>query len=342
MSAPVPGWEALGAGSAVAVVRGGAVESVHGVAACVTDADGRPARQTAAGVASLPVFPRSAAKPLQALPAARAGVVEGLGLGPAHLAVACASHSGGAEPVRLVEELLAAAGLDERVLRCGVLAPLDASTATALVARGEPARPVHHNCSGNHALGLALCVRRGWPVEGYLDAEHPLQAAMRDAVGEATRRPGRPRGTRRVRNARLPGAPCRLATAYGRLASGGLGDAGARVAAAMRAHPHVVWGPDGVDSAIMLAVPGAVAKVGADGVVAVGLPDGRGLALKALDGARRALEPAAVAAMRTGLGAGGHEHCARPARPAGSGHGERRPRGTRRGAPELCGRGVRG
>ena len=275
------------------------------MAACVTDADGQPARETAPGVASLPVFPRSAAKPLQAIPSARAGVVEGLGLGPAHLAVACASHSGGPEPVRLVEELLAAAGLAESALRCGVLAPLDASTADALVAGGEPARPVHHNCSGNHALGLALCVRRDWPPDGYLDPDHPLQAAMRAAVSEAT-------GSAEPAPEALDGCGMRayrvplahLAAAYGRLASGRLGAGGERVTAAMRAHPDIVWGPRGVDSAIMAAVPGAVAKVGADGVVAVGLADGRGLALKALDGARRALEPAAVAAVREGLGVG--------------------------------------
>jgi L-asparaginase II len=57
----------------------------------------------------------------------------------------------------------------------------------------------------------------------------------------------------------------------------------------------------------MAAEPGLVAKIGAEGLIAIGLPDGRGLALKVLDGAVRALDPAAVAAARgpLGLRAGG-------------------------------------
>jgi L-asparaginase II len=295
-------WTALPGGAAVAVLRGDAVESVHGVAACVTGPDGSPLLETGSGVCRLPVFPRSAAKPLQALPSVRAGVLDELGLGEAHLAVACASHSGGPEPVRLVEELLAAAGLPEEALGCGLLPPLDAGAAAALVELGEAVRPVHHNCSGNHALGLALCAHHGWPLPGYLDPDHPLQQAMRETVAAATGGLAAPEGVDGcgMRAYRLPLAG--LAAAYGRLAAGRLGDEGARVAAAMRAHPEVIWGAGGIDTALMTDVSGAVAKLGAESVLAVGLDDGRGLALKVLDGARRALEPAGVAAVRSGLG----------------------------------------
>ena len=48
--------------------------------------------------------------------------------------------------------------------------------------------------------------------------------------------------------------------------------------------------------------PGVVAKIGAEGVLALGLPDGRGLALKVRDGAARAVPPAAVALARSVLG----------------------------------------
>ncbi len=41
-----------------------------------------------------------------------------------------------------------------------------------------------------------------------------------------------------------------------------------------------------------MRVPGAVAKGGAEGLLCVGLPDGRGLAVKAEDGASRATAPA--------------------------------------------------
>ena len=41
-----------------------------------------------------------------------------------------------------------------------------------------------------------------------------------------------------------------------------------------------------------------MAKIGAEGVLGVGLPDGRGLAVKVADGAMRALDPAGVELVR--------------------------------------------
>jgi L-asparaginase II len=52
----------------------------------------------------------------------------------------------------------------------------------------------------------------------------------------------------------------------------------------------------------MRAEPDLVAKVGAEATIGVGLADGRGLALKVLDGGWRAMEPAAVHAVRQAFG----------------------------------------
>jgi L-asparaginase II len=245
------------------------------------------------------VFVRSAVKPLQALAAVRAGVPERFGLDRPHLAIASSSHGGGDEHVRRVREILAAAGRSEADLACGPGEPRDPA-----VARRGPPEPVRHNCSGKHALGLALVTAEGWPVEGYLRAEHPLQRAMRAGVAEAAE----------VDGARLPDATdgCgmrtfaldlgALAAAFGRLAGGGLGPAGERIAAAMCAHPELVAYDGAIDTELMRAHPGLVAKIGAEGVLGIGLPDGRGAALKVRDGAARALEPAAILVAREVLG----------------------------------------
>jgi L-asparaginase II len=82
----------------------------------------------------------------------------------------------------------------------------------------------------------------------------------------------------------------RLAAAFGRLGSGGLGAAGERLAAAMGAHPELVAYAGAIDTELMRAQPGLVSKIGAEGVLGIGLPDGRGAALKVLDGATRALD----------------------------------------------------
>ena len=127
-----------------------------------------------------------------------------------------------------------------------------------------------------------------------------------------------------------------LATAFARLASGGLGPAGARVAGAMSAHPALVGFPGSIDTELMAARPGIVAKIGAEAVIAVGTPDGRGLALKILDGNGRAIDPAAVVCARDllGLPADG-EPLARLAAPRDP-QLARRDRRRARGEPRLA------
>ena len=164
----------------VRVRRGEGVESEHRVAWALTDGEGGEQ----AGPA---VFARSAAKPFQALAGVRAGVPERFGLGPEHLALACASHGGGEGHVLRVREILHAAGRTEADLACGPAEPRDPAAAAVLREAGGRPSPLRHNCSGKHAFGLALAVAEGWPVERYYDAGHPLQDVMEAGVAEATR-----------------------------------------------------------------------------------------------------------------------------------------------------------
>jgi L-asparaginase II len=70
----------------------------------------------------------------------------------------------------------------------------------------------------------------------------------------------------------------------------------------MRAHPALVGFPGSIDTELMAAAAGVVAKIGAEAVIAIGTADGRGLAVKILDGSARAIEPAAVLCARELLG----------------------------------------
>jgi len=285
------------AAGTVRVLRGAHVESVHRFAWRVHERDGT----VRGGGESGAVFLRSAAKPFQALPAVRAGVLERYGLDERHLAVGCASHGGDGQHLGRVSEILLACGVGEAALGCGPLLPRDPSAAAAL--RGAPHR-IHHNCSGKHALGLALCVLNDWSLRDYFEAGHPLQDAMRDAILEATG--AAPADVAEavdgcgMRTYAI--ALDRLAAAFGALASGRLGPAGARVAHAMAAHPALVAFPGAIDAELMAAHPGVVAKIGAEAVIAIGTPDGRGLAVKVLDGNGRAVAPAAIACARELLG----------------------------------------
>jgi L-asparaginase II len=91
-----------------------------------------------------------------------------------------------------------------------------------------------------------------------------------------------------------------LARAFGRLAAAVEG-AEARVATAIRDHPEYVSGSRRDELELHRAVPGLIAKGGAEAVYAVGLPDGRGVAIKISDGSARA-RPVAMAGVLLQLG----------------------------------------
>ncbi len=272
----------------VEVTRGSVVESTHAVRACAADLDGNLLGETAPGDAEWRTFMRSAAKPFQAAPAAAAGVIERLGLDDRHLAIACASHNGAPEPVRLVREILDAAGLDEFAVRAG---------------DDGQGGLIKHQCSGNHALALAWCVLEGWPTVSYLDRDHPAQRGMQAAVAAAAgMEPHLEADNCGMTAHQLPLRA--IATAYARLGVGWAGLLGLdAVANAMRLNPFLVRQAGQIDSELMAAAPDLVAKVGAEAAIGIGSVMGRGVAARIVDGGYRAWGPAGVAVTRHWLDA---------------------------------------
>ena len=78
-------------------------------------------------------------------------------------------------------------------------------------------------------------------------------------------------------------------------------EGGRRIAAAMRAHPQLVGGAGRPDTELMRALPGWIAKGGAEALFCAAGPGGLGIALKIEDGGYRALRPA-IAAFLARLG----------------------------------------
>ncbi|MEO7754168.1 MAG: asparaginase [Terracoccus sp.] len=273
---------ALGAAPIVAhVVRAGFVESVHHGTAVVTGPDGAVLLEI--GDASGPVFPRSSSKPLQAL----AMVRHGLDTTGAHLALGCASHSGEDFHQEAAREILAGAGLSEADLQNTPDYPYSEAARTAWIASGKPKQSIAQNCSGKHASMLATCVANGWDLTTYRDPAHPLQVAIAETVHDLT-------GFEPVAVAVDGcGAPIHavplvgLARAFGRLAAATEGPE-KTVADAIRAFPEFLGGTGRDVTAIIRGTAGLVAKDGAEAVYAVGLADGRGIAVKIADGGSRA------------------------------------------------------
>jgi L-asparaginase II len=238
----------------VEVVRGGVVEAVHRVHVAATDG-------TEHGDAHRTWFLRSSLKPLQAIP-----LVEGWDdLGDDEIAIACASHQ--AEPAQLdaARKLLRRAGAQADDLECGV----------------QPGRPdgrLGNNCSGKHAGMLAACRAHDWPLHPYRELDHPLQLRVSELVGPAEVA---------VDGCGVPtfAVPLRRMAAL-------FAGVPERVSAAMRARPELVGGSGADDTDLMRALPGAIAKRGAEGLICVRTGDGTGWALKSEDGSSRPLRAA--------------------------------------------------
>jgi L-asparaginase II len=263
------------------VVRSGFVEGHHYGSVVALAADGSVAWSV--GDVTATMLPRSCNKPLQVVGMLRAG----LRLEGELLALAAASHSG--EPFHLdgVTRILSGAGLAEDALRTPPDLPLDDEARAEVLRTGGGPTRLAMNCSGKHAAMLATCVANGWDTASYLDAGHPVQRAIRAAVEELTGEPVRAVAVDGCGAPLLSTSLTGLARGFRRLslAAGGPEHA---VADAVRSHPAWVSGTRRDEAALLAAVPGAVAKAGAESCYAVGLRDGRAVALKTDDGAPRA------------------------------------------------------
>jgi len=263
------------------IVRSGFVEGHHHGSVVSLARDGQVAWTM--GDAVGPVLPRSCNKPVQAL-----GMLAlGLDLPPDLLALACASHS--SEPFHLagVRRILGLAGLDETALQTPASMPIDPEARDEVVRSGVGPRPITMDCSGKHAAMLLTCVTNGWDTTTYLDPEHPLQRGLLETFAATTGEPVQVHATDGCGAPLLSASLTGLARAFRRLAIATEGPEH-RIAEGIRAHPQNVSGARRDELALLRAVPGAIAKAGAEACYAVALPDGRAWALKIDDGAERA------------------------------------------------------
>ncbi|MFI6447895.1 asparaginase [Kitasatospora sp. NPDC050543] len=274
------------------VIRSGFTEGRHHGSLVLLAADGSV--DFALGAPDAPVFPRSCAKPFQAVATLRAGLeIEG-----PMLALAASSHSAESFHREGVRAILASAGLTESALRTPADLPLDETEAEDLLRGGGGRAPIMMDCSGKHAGWLAACVANGWDTDAYLDPAHPIQLLAREALEEATGEQAAHAGVDGCGAPLLAVSLTGLARGYRSLLLAEPGTPQRRVADAMRAHPEYVAGTRRADTWLMRAVPGALSKMGAEAVQVVALADGRALAFKISDGAERARGPVLAAALR--------------------------------------------
>ncbi|PTT21841.1 asparaginase [Microbacterium sp. HMWF026] len=269
------------------VERNGFVESRHHGVAVVLAADGT--EKLALGEVTAAFLPRSSMKPLQALACLSAGAE----LADERLAIAMASHCGTERHAEVARGILQSAGLTEDDLGCPAAWPTDTASRDEMVRDHAAPSPLRMNCSGKHAAMLVTCVANGWPTEGYLDVQHPLQVHIREVIERLV---GERMTTTAIDGC---GAPVYamslvgLARAIQRIATSSerspfaLHRSAGTLVRAVRENAWTIDGPGRPDT-IVIERLGVFSKMGAEGVQVMTAPDGTTVALKMLDGSNRA------------------------------------------------------
>ena len=176
-----------------------------------------------------------------------------------------------------MRQILNGVGLSESALQCALDKPL-----------GEDERKkwgdaeltrIAMNCSGKHAGMLATCITNNWPIENYLDMDHPLQKLILAEIESAA-------GEKSV-NKTFDGcgAPLFAISTLGlaraiQNVTVGADSASIQIRDAMRKFPELVSGVGRLTQRWMSVIPGLLMKEGAEGVQIASLSDGRTLAFK--------------------------------------------------------------
>ena len=283
----------------VEATRGTMVESRHRVHALVCDARGSVIHGW--GDLDMSIYPRSAIKPMQALPFIETGAADAVSASEAEIAFACASHNGEHHHLNLTNNWLARIGLDHHDLECIGHISSEEATSHAQLRANETITNAHNNCSGKHSGFLSTACHRGEPIEGYISKDHPVQQRMVKVLSEMGDC-DLSNTAKGIDGCGIPvmGMPLStLALASARMAvPDGLAPERAlackRITSAMIAHPYNVAGQNRFDTNMMTAGKGAFAtKTGAEGVhVGIFIKSGFGIAVKCEDGSKRATDVA--------------------------------------------------
>jgi L-asparaginase len=265
----------------IRLLREGIIESIHHAHAVLCDDRGRI--MLSAGQPNYESFIRSALKPFQATCVTSSGTVERLNLTDRDLAIISSSHQGHIDQTRQVFNILWRADIESTALQC----PIPTGKTNAL----------EYNCSGKHAGMLAAAKQLSLPTATYLQRNHPIQQLILHKLAELLKIP-----PDEIIIARDDcGAPTyllqlhQMATLYAQLASGENLDL-ERIVRAMTLHPDLVAGHGQFDTEVMRLTQGEiVSKSGAEGIQCLGrVREGMGLAIKIVDGAKRAKYATAI------------------------------------------------
>ena len=166
----------------VEFVRANIVESTHYGSIAVVDSDGKLLYSV--GDINRVTYFHSAAKPLQGIAALEAGIAEEFGLDLKEIAVIISSHSGEASHIEALNSIMKKTGFRESAVQCGIADPVGAGVLKELYRNGMQLTSLHCNCSGKHLGMLAAASLKGYSLEDYNQAEHPVQQEIKRVISD--------------------------------------------------------------------------------------------------------------------------------------------------------------
>jgi L-asparaginase II len=262
------------------------------------------------GDLEFPVFYRSAAKPIQTLAVIESGAADRFAFTDEELAMVVGSHDGAPHNARLATSMLEKAGEGPELLRCGGHRSLNREVYEEYVRQGYRWGRLEDNCSGKHAGMIAAAKVWGEDPSRYVELDSRIQ---RENVANVSLLTGVDEKAIPIATDGCAAPSCAvpvdgMALAMARITTpDDLPEAKAaaadRIMRVVQKHPDMVAGPKRFDTRVVRAGKGRIlAKMGAEGVEVLGVGGERlGIAVKIVDGGRRAVE-AVVAALLIDLG----------------------------------------
>lgn len=229
-----------------------------------------------------PFYLRSCAKPLQASLLIDYNADNYYNITNEEFAVCCASHAGELCHEQTVKGLLDKIMLGEENLQCSTHKPFSKTAQKKLLIEGLKENALQNNCSGKHAMMLALCKKMNWDIKNYYDINHPLQIAIKKKIYELCEIKKEYPSTKDGCGVPIFAMPLEnMIKGYLNLF---FNPKYYKIKEAFIKNPYLIGGEDRIDTAIMCANPDLIAKIGAGGLcIVINLKKKEGIIVKIMD-----------------------------------------------------------
>lgn len=164
--------------------RGKIVESFHNVKCYIGSINGEKIFST--NNENDYIYPRSSIKIFQAIAFASCDGFNFYNLNNKQIALSCSSHCGESFHIKELKKWLIKTKLKATNLKCGIHNPLDKKASEKLLLSGHKPYQLFNNCAGKHLAMLSSCLVNKYPIDTYLNFDHPHQIKIRNVFSKFT------------------------------------------------------------------------------------------------------------------------------------------------------------